>query len=574
MQDEAVADPADLSMLGEVVARSSVGVLAVDGALHILVANERMAALLGTDTAGLVGRHVHDALHGDRPEPDGCAFAHALALDVPVEVEGDDLRDADGRSVPVTWLASPLRERPGLSVIVRDDTVQRARAAQDEAARVRGRADLAVAQRSIDDLEWVAGMVEAMSGTLDESAALLRMSRDLVDRVADVVIADLVTSEGMRRVGGAVAAGVDVDLDAVLAREDVGDLVGSSSPAVAMARRGDIVRLGPAELDDAQLVDDNSRTLLAACGARQVMVVPLTTRGRVVGAVALVRRDAGTDPAGTARPFSDVERDLVADVAERAALAVDNARLYREQRDIALQLQHALLPAPTEGLAVRTATRYLPAGDRLRIGGDWYDVFACPDGQERTVLVIGDVGGHDLPAATTMSAIRNLLRGVAVATSGSCADVVTAVDRNLEVLGIRGVASAVMATATRRPDGDYDLRMSNAGHLPPLLLRPGGQAELFEERHGPLLGTGVDPVRRESLLVVPAGTTVVLYTDGLVETRTASLDDGLDRLRVAADALADLRDDPERLLAGLLERVTRSGEDDTAILVAHLPVTS
>jgi len=170
-----------------------------------------------------------------------------------------------------------------------------------------------------------------------------------------------------------------------------------------------------------------------------------------------------------------------------------------------------------------------------------------------------------------MSALRNLLRGVSVVTKAPPAEVLQAIDENLQVLAIQGTATVLMAMVEPRDDDTWTLRWSNAGHMPMLLLTADGEVELLNDIHGPLLGTGHPLMRSESELVVAPGSTLVLYTDGLVETREETIDTGLVRLRRSAISLTAPLDDPEAIADELLARNHASVEDDTAMLVCHFP---
>lgn len=549
---------------GELIAASSIGIVGLERDGTVVFVNDHLADLLDKSPAELVGLSVHDALHASHGGRE-CPFARARRAAAPVEIEGDSFSAADGGLVPVTWIAAPLRGESGVSIIVRDDSVQRARAVLDEAVREQGRADLARARQSVSDLEWLAELTQTLAATLDEGDAMMRLAHLLVPQMADAAIVDLHEGDGViRRVGGVVAPHVGIDMEELLGRDDITHHVAASSTSSHTVLRGRIVRLDADQIYDPAVLGESSRTLLRELDAASLLIVPLVARARVVGAFILVRQPGSP-------PFDDLDVPLADDIARRAALAVDNARLYREQRDIAVQLQFALLPPSTSELPVGTAVRYLPARNRYRVGGDWYDQFRLPHDPDRTMLIIGDVAGHDLPAATSMAAIRNLLRGVAIATEQSCAGVLAAVDRNLESLGIHSSASAIVMTVEQADGGDWTLRWSNAGHLPPLLLLPDGTAELLDARHGPILGTRLNADRAEDNRRVPAGSTVVLYTDGLVETRGEDIDTGLEKLRSSAVTAAPLRSDPEQVLAELLVHNHTTDEDDTAILVCHLP---
>jgi hypothetical protein len=465
----------------------------------------------------------------------------------PCQFDEDTFRRRDGSMQPVWWATTPLRDQQsggllGAVLVFGDTTRQRARAVAEAADREQDRADLAEARRSIDDLVRIGQISQALSSTLDESEVLVRLSRLLVPRLADVAVADLIGDDGVvRRVACATADGADVDPDELLARCDVAG-----------------------QFDDPAEFGPPTSAVLDAVDSADAIAVPMIARGHLVAALGLIRL-AGSPP------FDRIDRLIAAEVCQRAALAVDNARLFRAQTDIASRLQQALLPTLPADMLVRAAVRYLPARERFEVGGDWYDVFRTPEGGDTTVLVVGDVAGHDLSAGTTMSALRNLLRGVAVATQAPPAALLGQIDGNLDALGIRGTATTLLMTVRPTGDGSWSVTWSNAGHMPPLLFMPDREVELLGEVHGPLLGTGVPQPRTETERAVPAGSTVVLYTDGLVETPDAAIDTSLTRLRRAALALTAPLDDPEAIADELVARIRPDLADDTAMLVCHLP---
>ncbi len=277
-----------------------------------------------------------------------------------------------------------------------DASDQRARAAAEAFERARGRADLAEARQNIADLEWAAATSQALASTLDEVEVTTRLARLTAGRLADFAITNLVDATGVRRSGYASADGLDLDLGALLARPEFAPDLAPGSPTLRLMSMPNLTRLGPADLADPDLLGPRSRALLAALGAEHALAVPMIARGETVGLLSLIRRTGGGE-------FSVVDELVASDISLRAALAVDNARLYRAQTDIASRLQHALLPR-LPALPIRAAVRYLPARDHFDVGGDWYDAFHLPD--DTIALVIGDVAGHDLAAGTTMSALR------------------------------------------------------------------------------------------------------------------------------------------------------------------------
>lgn len=551
----------------DIVAAAAIGIVAVDEDAHILSANAAALAMLRSDESELLGRSVHEALNHDRPVAE-CELENAVRAGRASHHQEDTFRTARGDLLPVWWAVNPLRDGDdgpivGAVLVFSDTTSQRARAVADAEERAAGRAKLAVAQRNIADLEWAESVSQALASTLDEHEAVRRLARLAVSRLADIALGDLVINDTvLQRSGHAVAEGIDVDLGAVLAREDVAAPFEPGSASYRVVTSTDIVEVSGERLNDPNLLSSQTRAMLSAVGAVALLAVPLIARGHVVGALGLIRV-AGSPP------FTDIDKLTASDVCLRAALAVDNARLYRAQADISTRLQRALLPVVPKNTKVDVAVRYLPARDRFDVGGDWYDVFRLPD--DHIALVVGDVAGHDLAAGTAMSALRNLLRGVSVVTGAPPAEVLKSVDDNLEPLAIDGTATVLMAVVHPREDGSWVLRWSNAGHMPMVLLTESGEAEMLSEIHGPLLGTGRHLARTDSHRIVPAGSTLVLYTDGLVETREETIDAGLTRLRRSAISLTARLDDPESIADELLARNHASVEDDTAMLICHLP---
>ncbi len=229
-------------------------------------------------------------------------------------------------------------------------------------------------------------------------------------------------------------------------------------------------------------------------------------------------------------------------------------------------LQRALLTEPPTVPGLEIAVRYLPAVRDAQVGGDWYDAFSVPDGT--TMLVIGDVAGHDVAAAATMAQARGVLRGIAQTVAGSPAAVLGSLDRALHRLEVSTVLTATVATVRPDPAGPARLRWSNAGHPPPVLLCADGRVRVLDRRPELLLGTGCPAPRSDHEVDLCRGDTLLLYTDGLVERRGASLDEGTAWL---VSALAGRAGQPvaqlcDALLAGMAGRVP----DDIAVLAVRI----
>ncbi|TKJ33611.1 SpoIIE family protein phosphatase [Blastococcus sp. CCUG 61487] len=246
--------------------------------------------------------------------------------------------------------------------------------------------------------------------------------------------------------------------------------------------------------------------------------------------------------------------------------------LYARSRSLvraAETLQRSLLTEPVQPTGFDLAVRYVPATREAQVGGDWYDVFDQADGA--TLLVIGDVAGHDSRAAATMGQLRGLLRGIAYAGSPGPATLLSRLDAAVDGLGLGALATVLVGRLERSPDtGATRLRWASAGHLPPLVLGADGAVRVLDTpRPGLLLGVDHTRPRAEHDLVVDPGSTLLLYTDGLVERRDQVFDDGIALL---AGALADLRRRPvQDLCDALLTRLLPTGaEDDVALVAARL----
>ncbi len=310
------------------------------------------------------------------------------------------------------------------------------------------------------------------------------------------------------------------------------------------------------------LPEGEVREVFDALAPRSGVAVPLLARGRTLGALTVYR--------GADRPPAAAEDVAAArEVADRVALALDNARLFDQQRRLAEALQRSMLTAPPQPDDAEIVVRYQPAVQVAQVGGDWYDAFLQPDGS--TVLVIGDVVGHDIEAAAAMGQLRGMLRGIAHRGDTPPDAVLAELDAAIEALGLHTMATAVVArveqTAEQRAAGTTTLRWSNAGHPPPLLLTPEGEVHALGGDRGQLM-LGVDPAARRTSreVEVRRGSTLLLHTDGLVEGRDLLLDEGTELLAAALAQLAELP--LERLCDALVTRLRPGGLQDDVALVA------
>jgi diguanylate cyclase (GGDEF)-like protein len=232
-----------------------------------------------------------------------------------------------------------------------------------------------------------------------------------------------------------------------------------------------------------------------------------------------------------------------------------------------------LLSLPSLDVSTRAedlllAGRYQGARNPSGSGGDWFDAFVLPDGT--AALILGDVAGHGALAATTMMQLRTLLRGFAISPEIAPSEVLRRLDRFFVHLGVGLLATAFFGWVQTEPKGGLVLRWCNAGHLPPVVLEADGETTVLECRDDLLLGLEIESNRTDLSLRLPPESTLLLYSDGLIETRTADLDTGLARLRAAARSLsthgvADLCDELVRAVAG------NNPSDDVTLLAVRVP---
>ena len=283
--------------------------------------------------------------------------------------------------------------------------------------------------------------------------------------------------------------------------------------------------------------------------------VPLVIEGANVGCLRLALAPG--------RSFSPTERSLLQDAADRAALAIRRAQLHEEEHRIAVELQRGLIPKRLpEVRGVALAASYEVAGLGVQVGGDWYDAFELPD--RRLGIVVGDVTGRGIRAASAMGQLRTLTRAFALAETGHRApgEALTLLNRHQLALGDEHLFTIVYAIID--PERGT-ISWSNGGHPPPLLRAAAGTCRYLEGGNG-LMGVEENLYETFEERIGPNGT-IVLYTDGLIERRGESLDAGLDRLARAASAgpvePGPLRD---HILDQVLEPSHQRYDDVTAVV--------
>ena len=290
-------------------------------------------------------------------------------------------------------------------------------------------------------------------------------------------------------------------------------------------------------------------------GIRSLLGVPLIVHGKVVGVM-----HVGTK---THRAFRDDEVELLQVVADRAALAI-NARLHDRTRIVTEAFQRTFLPDVLPYLpGLVMTTRYLPAASAIGVGGDWYDAFTLPSGD--IVLVMGDVAGHGLPAASVMGRMRNALRAHAL-LGGSPLEIAARAEEFHRHFG-QGELVTLLVGVLSADLGSF--RFVSAGHPPPLVVDADGARFPSNGRSNPALGISQPSRFEEQTVPLGHGTFVLLYTDGLVERRGESLTDGLERLRSAGDGVLRATTPPVDALAALVRRVIGDHRpaDDVALML-------
>ena len=416
------------------------------------------------------------------------------------------------------------------------------------------------AERATRRLTLLAQVSAELSSTLDVQAATARLPRLVVPALADYCILTVIDPEGHPRDVSSwhvhpanralLERYAEVRLDAMPLTAPVGRALHTGEPVTFTG--ADVLELLP---------DGPARELLTVLAPVSEVALPLRARGRTLGLLTLFYN-------GSHSP-SPEDVSVAQDVADRAGLALDNARLFGQQQQMAEVLQRSLLTDPPEPDHAEIVVRYLPAAAAARVGGDWYDAFLQPNGA--TMLVIGDVVGHDTAAAAAMGQVRSLLRGIAAYSDAGPAEVLRGLDSAMAVLQIDTLATAAVARFEQTPDervrGVTRMVWANAGHLPPLALNPDGSvAVLADWKADLLLGVDASAVRAESVVTLDRGATVLLYTDGLIERRDADLDTGLDRLRTHLAELAALP--LQQLCDELITRLVDGKPDDDVALVA------
>jgi PAS domain S-box-containing protein len=529
-------------------ANAPIGVVLASPAGRIIEVNDSLATLLGRRPADLTGKPIADILHPDDRAAALEDFNRVVAGDIPSPYHRE-IRHLRSDGVPV-WTelnSSVVRDGAGQAVHVIaqiEDVTERKEAERERVARVREQAARAEAEAVAETMSKLQSVTDVALRhlTLNEllHEVLLRIRETMEVDAAGILLM------GEHESGEAFASG------AVVTPE------GKAEVGVRIPVARDVARrvAGAGEVVTIDGVNDPLvlHPLLKDSGIVSLAAAPLAVEGRLHGVlqIASVRR----------RRFTAQDTGLLQLIADRAALAVQHARLYEREHGIVETLQRALLPTRLPQLpGVHVAARYLPGGMGSDVGGDWYDVFPLEDG--RIGVAIGDVAGHGLRAAALMGQLRNSLRAYAVEGHPPAA----VVDRLNRL--VRDLEQGWMATLlylVMSPD-DSEIRFANAGHMPALAMEM-GDARFIDLQRGPPLGVGQDGEYLEMVESVAPGSTLIIYTDGLVEQPGTAPDVALARL--AQNALAG-PDEPDELCDHLVRAQLGDGQprDDVAFVVIH-----
>ncbi|WP_254886164.1 SpoIIE family protein phosphatase [Streptomyces sp. NA02950] len=586
----------DLAASQAVFGQSPLGFFLFGTDLRMLRVNERFAKVFGRPAEAYRGATAHDLLPRAEAERLAAALRQVLdtgksLTDMPIvgTVPGNPdrrrwsvslyrLHSSSGRPIGVAGLATDVtrrrraeQEAAGVrrNLALLNEAGARIGTSLDLETTARELLDVAVPQfcdlASVDLYQGLLSGDEAPPGLADGSAELRRVA--FASAVSD----------------GPVAFGdiCRVDADGGLPKPiQVGEVHRYPFHSLcAGALRTAQVKVVPGR-------DSGEGPELGAM-LQSTLVVPMVARDTVVG-LAQFSRTKGSEP------FGERDRALAVELAARAAVSIDNARLYRREHERALILQRSLLPpGDPEAAGLDIACRYLPGNAATEVGGDWFDVIELPG--HRTALVVGDVMGRGLRAAVAMGELRTAVRTLALLDLEP-AEVLSALDEIARGLGAPSGSHTPARSGSRTRSGAEDssdlsevylatcvyavydpvtrrCTFANAGHLPPVLVEPGEDALLMEVPPGMPLGVGGEPFE-EIEVELPDGALLALYTDGLVESREHALDEGLQDFRAALSSHDGTRV-PDSSLEDICDHVlssldTRHGEDDIALLMARV----
>ncbi|GAT79699.1 magnesium or manganese-dependent protein phosphatase [Streptomyces sp. F-3] len=547
-----------LALSVRLIEQSPIGLAVLDTDLRFVTVNPALERINGVPAADHIGRRLPEVVPLLGPEVE--AVTHrVLRTGVPLLdqlVIGRTPADPDhdhAWSVSRYRLEDPNGRVLGVAASVVDVT-ERHRA-EIEASRARRR------------LTMIADATLRVGTTLDLERTARELAGVCVPDLADVATVDVLDSvlqghHGTEKHQGpalfrSLAVAAARPTEAVRAADPPGELAVYDTDRLAaqcvnLCRP---VRVPHVNRHDLRHIARSAEAaeLLARAGLHSYLAVPLTARGEILGVLGLQRIH-------NTEPFSQDDTVLAGELAARAALSIDNARWYRSQRHAALALQRHLLPQHPQHLTgLEVAGRYQPAAAVAEVGGDWFD--AIPLAGDKTALVVGDVMGSGINAAATMGQLRTATRAFADLDLAP-AEVLERLDHTSTRLEEAIITCAYAVYDPHRAQ----CHVSLAGHLPPALVHPGRAPRLLDLPTSTPLGVGGIPFRTTTFELDP-GDLLVLYTDGLVESRNEPIDRRL-------ETFLGLLDDPKRPLEETCDRLLHTlrrpdDHDDVALLVAR-----
>ncbi|MFC9976294.1 SpoIIE family protein phosphatase [Spirillospora sp. NPDC127200] len=538
--------------LGDVLMSGPVGgPLPAGTGLRVLRAEPALVQVDDRDTARF-GRRLTEMLPLMGPAAAARVTENVLAAGYPAV----NLSVAVRLPIVPYWGGMPraLRIRPRAAGGVRGPILPRPR-------RSEGSETMAVRER----LEFLSEAGERIGAAADHLKAARMLAEVLVPRMADfagVALLDRVAAG--ERAAGPVDAASRLRRIAVVHDDGGGHRGGAlaegevtvlpaSSLCLSALVTGRSLHVPLVDADRAEQISRmyGDRDLRPLLTGRPLLVMPLVARGQVLGLVALTRRPG--------RPgFDEDDLATIEELVRRAALCVDNGRLYRREVQLVQRLQRSLLPAgPPEVPGARVCFRYRPAGQAAQVGGDWFDAIPLPGC--RLGVVVGDVMGDGLTSAAVMGQLRTAVRTLAAQDlrPDQLLQQLDGLARRLDEDCVATCAYAVYDPVARRCE------FANAGHLPPVLVTPQGDSRVLPVPAGLPIGVGGEPFETVEL-EVPDGTRLVWCTDGLIERRDRDIEQGLEALRgQLAGPSAELAATCDAILAALGQAVPA---DDIALV--------
>ena len=548
-QEQSVPAPADeADEADELYEDAPCGYISSAPGGELLKVNRTLLAWTGYTREELLGRRFQDLLTAGGRIYHETHYAPLLRMQGAVREIALELVCADGRRLPVLVNSVLRSDAEGQPRLVRTTVFDATHRRQYERELLLARERERAARRRTERLQRLSAVLAAAVDTQEmATAAVDELAEDPGAAEVTLALADSLT--GQLHVAAHRAAPV------------AGAMASGALTAAALASLDEIMRADRMLLWSSSAAQDSAPRLaglMAAAAAEAVeaiAVLPLTARGAPIGAVVLCFAEP--------REFDEEAIAFMDACAAQCSQALERARLYDNQKTIAHVLQQSLLAAePPHDERFAVASRYLPAVESLDVGGDWHDTFCIGDG---TIgFVVGDVVGRGIEAATAMGQLRSAVRALAGADFGP-AEVLAHLDGFVEQLPRARMATVAYAELDLRTGR---LRYASAGHPPMLLMQPGEPPLLRWEGRSMPLGARLGP-RSDAVGEVDmrAGARLLLYTDGLIERRAETIDDGLETLVATVQARRGIP------IGALLDELVQDGPDGDDVCLLCLQYT-